>query len=137
MKAFIATVVAALLSFPAIAQEGHTRSQACEELGDAVYSATHATYDIRASREGYGDIHDALPTAQGLAADELDILLDAEAYAVVSDIVDAIVIEIYRMPHSAFTGEDMRVFTEGFQIADRAKKVARTRCMRGVIDIGF
>lgn len=137
MKAFIATVVAALLSFPAIAQESHTRSQACTELGRVAYTAAVTAYDVRRTWKGYGDIHDALPDAQALAADELDILRNAEAYAVVSDMVDTIVLEIYRMPHSAFTGEDISVFTEGFRIADRAKKVARTRCMRGVIDIGF
>lgn len=141
MKAFAATVVTALLSFPAIAQEGHTKSEACEELGRVAYTAAIVAYDARATLLGYGDIHDALPDAQALAADEMDILYDSPDnpmfYEVVSDMVDAIVIEIYRMQHSQFTGDSLRIFTEGFQIADRAGKIARAQCMRGILDVGF
>lgn len=141
MKAFIATMVAALLSFPAIAQEGHTKSEACEELGSVAHAAALTAYEARAGRLGYGDIHDALADAQALAADEMDILYDSPDnpmfYEVVSDMVDAIVIEIYRMPHSAFTGESIEVFTAGFRIAERARTIARAQCMRGILDVGF
>ena len=147
MKAFTATVVAALFSFPAFAQEGDKKSQACEELGNAALSAALVAHEVRAAWQGSSSrgYHDARAAAQGLAGDELDILYNREEdefvaamnYEVVSDMVDAIVIDMYQMPRSAFTGEPIEVLTAGLQIADRTRTVARAQCMRGYFDLEF
>lgn len=137
MKSFISWALMFMFVSPGFSQQSYTKSEACEELGDVAYVAALTAYNERAARKGYGGYHHAQPTAQAMAADKLDILNDADTYDTVSEIVDIIVIEIYKMPGSSFRSDSFQVFTRGYEIADRFKKRAQSKCMLGEIDIGY